>query len=220
VLYGNTGFDPLKDFAHIMLVAVSHSVLVVHPTVAANSVTELIALSKQQRLLFGSGSNGTPGHLAGELFKQVTGAEITHVPYKGNPAAVQSVLAGETHMFIAAVPSVLQHVKSGRVRALGLANERRSRFLPDVPTLAEVGARGAEVETFFTLSAPAGTPKTIIDRLHRELERILNLTDVRERLLQNGIEPIGLGADEAVRRIERDSKKWSAIVKRGGIKVD
>ncbi len=147
VLYQNTGFDPLKDLAPVSLIAKSKSVLVVHPSTGVNTAQELIALAKVKPLSFASGSNGSPGHLSGELFKQVTGVDMLHVPYKGNPPAVASTVAGETQVFIAALSTMLPHIKSGRVKALLMANLNRDATLPDVPSAAEAGVPGIEVDT-------------------------------------------------------------------------
>ncbi len=220
VLYQNTGFDPLKDLAPITLVAKSKSVLVVHPSTGVNSVQELIALAKVKPLSFASGSNGTPGHLSGELFKQVTGVDMLHVPYKGNPPAVAATVAGETQVFIAALSTMLPHIKSGRVKALLMANVNRDATLPDLPTAAEAGVPGIEVDTWYALSAPARTPKTIIDRLHREITSILRMPDIRERMLYAGLEPAGQSGEEVARLIERDLKRWAPVIKRAGIKID
>ncbi|MFN0301226.1 MAG: Bug family tripartite tricarboxylate transporter substrate binding protein [Burkholderiales bacterium] len=201
VLYQNPGFDPLKDLAPVSLIAKSKSVLVVHPSTGVNTVQELIALAKVKPLSFASGSNGTPGHLSGELFKQVTGVDMLHVPYKGNPPAVAATIAGETQVFIAALPTMLPHIKSGRVKALVMANLHRDTTLPDVPSAAEAGVPGIEVDSWFALSAPARTPKAIIDRLHREIAGILRMPDIRERMLNAGLEPAGQPGEEVTRLI-------------------
>ncbi|MFM9966864.1 MAG: Bug family tripartite tricarboxylate transporter substrate binding protein [Burkholderiales bacterium] len=220
VLYPKVGFDPLKDFAPVTLLAKSQSLLVVHSSVPANTAQELIALAKQKPLVFASGGNGTPGHLSGELFKQVTGVNMTHVPYSGNTGAVASIIAGETQMFIAAISTMVSHVKSGRVRALLIANENRATVLPAVPTAAEAGVPGIEVDTWFGLLAPARTPQDLIDKLHREVANALRTPELRERLQQTGVEPSGLPGPEVTRLIERDLKKWAPVIARAGIKVD
>jgi tripartite-type tricarboxylate transporter receptor subunit TctC len=220
VLYQNPGFDPLKDLAPICVIAKAKSVLVVHPTTGVDTVQALIALAKQKPLAFASGSNGSPGHLSGELFKQVANIDMLHVPYKGNAAAVASAVSGETQVFIAALPTMLPHIKSGRVKALLMANVSRDATLPDVPTAAEAGVPGIEVESWFALSAPASTPKRIIDLLHREVAGVLRMPDVRERILTAGLEPGGQPGAEVTRLIERDLKKWGPVIKRAGIKVD
>ena len=220
VLYQKPGFDPLKDFAPITLLAKSQSVLVVHASVAANTVQELMSLARQKPLTFASGGNGTPGHLSGELFKHVTGVNMTHVPYSGNTGAVASALSGETHMFIAAISTMVAHIKSGRVRALLVANENRATVLPGVPNAAEAGVPGIEVDTWFGLLAPTRTPQDVIDKLHREVANALRSPELRERLQQTGVEPVGLPGPEVTRLIERDLKKWAPVIVRAGIKVD
>jgi tripartite-type tricarboxylate transporter receptor subunit TctC len=220
VLYPNPGFDPLKDLAPIALVARIKSVLVVHPSTGVNTVQELIALARQKQLSFASGASGSPGHLAGELFKQVTGVDMLHVPYKGNAPAVIATVSGEVSMFIAAMSTMLPHIKAGKVKALLVANVNRDATLPDVPTAAEAGVPGIEMDSWFALSAPARTPREIIDRLHREVASALRMPDVRERMLAVGLEPAGQPGEEVTRLIERDLKKWGAVIKRAGIKVD
>ncbi len=220
VLYQKPGFDPLKDFAPITLLAKSQSVLVVNASVAANTVQELMSLARQKPLTFASGGNGTPGHLSGELFKHVTGVNMTHVPYSGNTGAVASALSGETHMFIAAISTMVAHIKSGRVRALLVANENRATVLPGVPNAAEAGVPGIEVDTWFGLLAPTRTPQDVIDKLHREVANALRSPELRERLQQTGVEPVGLPGPEVARLIERDLKKWAPVIVRAGIKVD
>ncbi|MSQ71210.1 MAG: tripartite tricarboxylate transporter substrate binding protein [Betaproteobacteria bacterium] len=220
VLYQKPGFDPHQDFSPVTLLAKSQSVLVVNAGVAANSVKELIALARQKPLTFASGGNGTPGHLSGELFKQVAGVDMTHVPYKGNAAAVASVVSGETQMFIAAMTTMLPQVKAGRVRALVIANENRAAALPGVPNAAEAGVSGIEVDSWFALLAPARTPQEVIDKLHREVANALRDPDLRARLEQASLEPLGLPSAEVTRLIERDLKKWGPVIARAGIKVD
>ena len=220
VLYQKPGFDPLKDFAPITLLAKSQSVLVVNANVAANTVQELMSLARQKPLTFASGGNGTPGHLSGELFKHVTGVNMTHVPYSGNTGAVASALSGETHMFIAAISTMVAHIKSGRVRALLVANENRATVLPGVPNAAEAGVPGIEVDTWFGLLAPTRTPQDVIDKLHREVANALRSPELRERLQQTGVEPVGLPGPEVARLIERDLKNWAPVSVRAGIKVD
>ena len=220
VLYQKPGFDPHKDFAPVTLLAKSQSVLVVHASVAANTVQELIALARQKPMTFASGGNGTPGHLSGELFKHVTGVNMTHVPYSGNTGAVASILSGETQMFIAAISTMVSHIKTGRVRALLVANENKAAVVPGVPTAAEAGLPGIEVDTWFGLLAPARTPQDVIDKLHREVTNALRTPDLRERLQQSGVEPAGLPGAEVTRLIERDLKKWAPVIARAGIKID
>ena len=220
VLYQNTGFDPLKDLAPISLVAKSKSVLVVHPSIGVNTVQELIALAKVKPLSFASGSNGTPGHLSGELFKQVTGIDMLHVPYKGNPPAVAATVAGEVQVFIAALSTILPHIKSGRVKALLMANVNRDVTLPDLPTAAEAGVPGIEVDSWDALAAPARTPPEVIATLNAEIVRHLGSESMKEQLERQGVEARGTTPAELAAFIRAELAKWGKVVRDSGAKAE
>jgi tripartite-type tricarboxylate transporter receptor subunit TctC len=218
-VYGKVGFDPLRDFAPVALVTESGSALVLNPSVPANSVGELIALAKKQPLAYASGGNGSPGHLIGELFKLATGAPLTHVPFKGNAPAVQSILAGHTQVFFSSIPGVVRHVRAGKLKGLAVTSAKRSPYLPELPTLAEGGLR-IETKSWFALFAPAGTPQPIIDRLYREADAAVKQPDVREKLTQQGLDAVVAPPDVLAGRMRSDAEKWGRVVREAKIAPD
>ena len=221
-LYPDSGHDPIRDLAPIALFATSPLMLVVHPSVPAHSVRELIALAKSApgRLNHGSGGGGSPAHLAAELFKAMTGTKMTHVPFKGVAPSVLAVIAGEIDLTFASIAAVLPQVKAQRLRALAVSTPRRSQIVPELPTIAEAGVPGYEVTTWFALFGPAALPKDIIARLNAEVTRILALPDVRERLYDSGAEPGSLTADELGAFVRADAARWAKVIKAAGIKGD
>ena len=221
-LYPDSGHDPIRDLAPIALFATSPLMLVVHPSVPAHSVQEVIALARSAptRLNHGSGGGGSPAHLAAELFKALTGAKMTHVPFKGVAPSVLAVIAGQIDLTFATIAAVLPQVKAQRLRALAVSTPRRSRIVPALPTVAEAGVPGYEVTTWFGLFGPAALPKDIIARLHIEVTRILALPDVRERLYNDGGEPGNLTVDEFGAFIRADAARWAKVIKAAGIKGD
>jgi tripartite-type tricarboxylate transporter receptor subunit TctC len=221
-LYSNLPYDPLRDFAPIAMLVIQPTVLVVHPSLAARSVKEFLALAKADpgKISYATPGNGTPFHLSGELFNAQTGIGLVHVPYKGFQPATVDLLSGRVQSSFATVLDVLPHVKSGKLRPLVYTGAKRHVLLPDVPTTAEAGIQNAESVSFFALVAPAGTPRDIITRLNAEITRIKAQPDVRERLVQEfGVEPgiDSLGEFEAFLRNE--VVKWAKVVKASGIKV-
>ena len=221
-LYAKMPYDSTRDFAPITLVAIVPNMLVVHPSVPAKSVAELVQLAKSKpgELNFASSSTGGSPHLSGEMFKQMTGANIVHVPYKGSAPAVTDLLGGQVSMMFDNMPSVLPHVKAGKLRALGVTSARRSPAAPDIPTIAESGVPGYEVDSWFGLLAPAGTPKEIVAKLSAEIVRILQMPDVNERLAQQGAVPVGNTPEQFAEHIARETAKWAKVVKTSGAKVD
>ena len=221
-LYPKLAYDPVKDFAAITLVAAAPVALVAHPSVPAASVAELLALAKQKpgTLTFGSAGSGTPGHLSGEIFKSMTGAQIVHVPYKGSAPAISDLLGGQINLMFDPVQSVLGHVKSGKIRALGVSSARRSSILPAVPTVAEGGVAGYETTAWWGVVAPARTPREIVARLDQAIGKALADADFKARLQEIGIETVGLGPDAFVRFQAAEIAKWGAAVKAAGAKVD
>src|SRR5205814_1703651 len=189
-LYKTMPYDAVKDFAPITLVAVTPNVLVVNPSLPVNSVKELIAYAKANpgKLSFGSGSNGSAGHLAGELFKVDTGADMVHIPFKGGAPAMQALLAGDTQLMFDNLANAMPQVKAGKLRALAVTTAERSKLAPDLPTMAEAGLRGFDISTWFGLLAPAGTPPDVIARWNADVTRILAAPDMRERLAAQGAE--------------------------------
>ncbi len=219
-LYPEAGRDPLKELAPIALFATSPLMLVVHPSVPAHSVRELIALAKSapNRLNHGSGGGGSPAHLAAELFKALTGTQMTHVPFKGVAPSVIAVIAGQIDLTFATIAAVLPQVKAQRLRAVAVSTPRRSQLVPDVPTIAEAGVPGYEVTTWFGLFAPAALPKDVVAKLNVEVNRILALPDVRGRLYNEGAESIRMSVDEFSAFVQADAARWAKVIKTAGIK--
>jgi tripartite-type tricarboxylate transporter receptor subunit TctC len=221
-LYPTLAYDPVRDFATVTLVAEAPVALVAHPSVPAASVAELVALARQKPgvLTFGSAGSGTPGHLSGEIFKSMTGAQIVHVPYKGSAPAVTDLLGGQINLMFDPVQSVLQHIKSGKIRALGVSSARRAAILPDVPTIAEAGVPGYETAAWWGVVAPARTPHAIVERLHQAIAAALAGAELKARLREMGIETVGLGPDAFAKFQFDEISKWGAAVKAAGAKVD
>jgi tripartite-type tricarboxylate transporter receptor subunit TctC len=221
-LFPKMPYDAIKDFAPISLVAITPNVLVVNPVLPVATAKDFIAYAKANpgKLAFGSGSNGSAGHLAGELFKAETGADMLHVPFKGAAPAMQALLAGDTQLMFDNLASAAPQVKAGKLKALAVTTAQRSKLAPDLPTLAEAGLPGFDITTWFGLLAPAGTPPEVIARWNAEVTRVLNAPDVRERLLALGAEPAPGSAQEFAQFIGREMTKYARIVKLSGAKVD
>ena len=221
-LYSKLSFDPVKDFAPVTLLATVPNVLVVHPSVKANNVKELIALAKANpgRLNYASSGNGTSIHLSGELFKTMTGTFMTHIPYRGSAPAVADLLAGQVDLMFDNLPSALPHIKAGKLRALGVTSAARSAALPDVPTIAEAGVPGYEASSWFGLVAPAGTPAPIVAKLQQTIAKSFGNPQVRERLQGQGAEPVGNPPEAFARYIQDEIAKWAKVVKASGARVD
>jgi tripartite-type tricarboxylate transporter receptor subunit TctC len=221
-LYKTIGFDPEKDFAPISLIGTQGSVLVVNPKVPAHSMAELIALAKANpgKLNFASSGYGAAAHLAGELFKTQAHIDIVHVPYKGAAAALQDVIAGQDQMMFATIASAVGHIKSGLVRALAVTTLERTAILPDVPTIDELGLHGFDATTWHGIVAPAGTPKEIIEVLHRATVEALYDPAVRQLLAQLGVDIVGDTPGEFAAYIKAEIPKWTAVIKASGAKLD
>jgi len=221
-LYGKLPFDPIKDFAPVTLVASVPNVLVVNSTVDSKSVKELIALAKSKpgQLAFASSGNGTSIHLAGELFKSMTGTAMLHIPYKGSAPAIAELLGGQTNMMFDNLPSAMPHIKSGRLRALAVTSIRRSPALPDIPTIAETGISGYEASSWFGVLAPAGTPKDVVAKIQADIAKALNAPEIKERLSGQGAEPVGNTPEQFAEHIKAESAKWAKVVRDSGAKVD
>jgi tripartite-type tricarboxylate transporter receptor subunit TctC len=214
MIFSNVGYDPRKDFAAIGLIGMAPSVLVVHPSVAAHSVAELISAAEAApgKIQYGSPGIGTVNHLAGELLASMADIKITHIPYKGTGPAINDLLGGHISMMFAPIPAAHGNIAAGMLRALGVSSLQRSRLLPEVPTIAEAGVPGFEVVQRSVLLAPAGTPRAIIERLNKELNAVLATDEVRQRLALEGGEPMP-GAPEAYAAdIDREEMKWSKLV--------
>ena len=222
-LYPKFPYDPVRDFRHIALLVQVPNVLVVNTDVAARSVADLIRLAKAQpgRLDFASGSTGSTGHLAGELFKQLTGTYMVHIPYKGSAPAVADLSAGRVQLMFDNLASALPHIQAGKVRALAVTTARRSTFLPDLPTLEEAGVRPFDLTTWWGLMAPAGTPQSIVDRLAAAARRALQAPELRERWRAMGSEPPAITTPaEFTAFVERERQLYAVLVKRAGATID
>jgi tripartite-type tricarboxylate transporter receptor subunit TctC len=219
-LFAKLPYDPVKDFAAVSGLALLPLIMAVNAELPAKSVAELVALSKTQPMNFASSGSGGAPHMAAELFKSVTGAPIVHVPYKGSGPAVTDLVGGRVQIMFDAAPSLIQHVRSGKLRVLAAASTERNRLLPDVPTFAELGHPQVSVSLWYGLLAPAGTPRPIIDRLNREVGRVLDAADVKDRLQAQGAEPMR-GTPEAFAAFMREEMaKWAPVVKQAGIKAE
>ena len=221
-LYKRIGFDAQKDFAPVSLLAVSPNVLVAHPSLPVASVAELIALAKAKpgQLKFASGGNGSTGHLAGELFQQAGAVSMLHVPYRGGPQAVTDLIGGQVDLLFFTVPSVLPHVKSGRLKALAITSPGRSAVLPDLPTIAEAGIKGFDASPWFGLLAPSGTPQPVLDRLAREMTAAWRDEEVKAKLAQQGADPVTNTPAEFAALIKADLQRWAEVVRRAGVTLD
>jgi tripartite-type tricarboxylate transporter receptor subunit TctC len=215
-------FDPVKDFAPIALLATGALGVYINPEVPAKNMRDFVALVKSQpgKLYYSSPGNGGPQHLAMELLKLETGMDIIHVPYKGAAGAITDLVGGQVQAMISALQTVAPHVKSGRLRMLAVMSSHRAEAFPDVPTLKEAGLPDLEVETWYAIFAPAGTPAAIVARVNRDVNELLKEADVRAVLAKQGLEPAG-GTPEALgARVERDLASWTRVVKAAGIKAD
>ena len=221
-LYRSVPYDPLKDFAPITLGITVPNILVVHPSVAATSVRELISLAKAKpgTLAFASAGNGTSGHLALELFRLSAGADVIHVPYKGGGPALAEVLAGQVQALFSIALAAMPQIRAGKLRALAITSARRSPVAPDLPTVDEAAFPGFEVIGWFGWLAPAATPRPIIARLNAELVRALKMPDVRERLLSQSTEPVGNTPQEFAAFMKSEHAKWAKVIKAAQIKVE
>ena len=220
LIFANVGYDPRKDFAGIGLIGMAPSVLAVHPSVPARSVADLIGIAKAEpgKIQYGSPGIGTTNHLAGELLAAMTGIKITHIPYKGTGPAITDLLGGHIAMMFAPIPAAHGNVSAGALRALGVTSLKRSSLWPDIPTVAETGLPGFEVVQRSALLAPAGTPRTIIERLNKELNAVLANDEVRRRLAVEGGEPVPGAPEEYAADIDREEMRWSKLVATIGLK--
>jgi tripartite-type tricarboxylate transporter receptor subunit TctC len=220
-IYDKLPFDSVNDFAGVTLVAGGPNVLVVHPSLPARNLGEFITYAKANpgKLKYASGGHGSPSHLAGELFNILADVDIKHVPYKGHAAAGVALSEGrEVQLMYDAIFTCVDHIKKGDWRALAVTLPRRAPILPDLPTMAEGGLNGYEVSPAMGVLAPAGTPKAIIDKLNKELVRILRMPDVIAKIRADGAEPVGNTPEEYSKYIRSEVDKWSEISRRAGIK--
>jgi tripartite-type tricarboxylate transporter receptor subunit TctC len=223
-LYGaKMPYDPLKDFAHVALIATLPNVLVVNPAVPANNVKELIAHLKANpgKLSFASAGNGTSQHMSGELFKSMTGTEIQHIPYKGSAPGIGAVLSGEVQMMWDNALIAVPHVKAGKLRALGITADKPSAALPGIPTIADAGGLpGYSITSWQGVFAPAGTPPELVRRLNTEINRILQTPEMREKLVNLGADAGSMNTDQFTAFIKAEITKFADVVKKSGAKID
>lgn len=215
-------FDLQKDFAPISIVGVVPLVLVVNPSVPAQSARDFIELAKAKpgSLTFASAGNGSPQHLAGEMFKLLTKTDLLHVPYKGSGPAMIDLIGGQVSSMIETAPASVSHIKAGKLRALMVATQERVPTLPDVPTAAEAGLPGFEVSSMFGIAAPAGTSQPIIDRLNKELAGILQLAEVQAKLQEQGVNPTHTTPEAAAQRIREELDRWGKVIAEANVKAD
>lgn len=221
-LYTKIPYDNVKDFEPVSLVATATIILVLHPSVSAKSVGELISLAKSKpgELTFGSPGNGTPQHLAGELFNTMAGVKMVHVPFKGAVPAIIDLLGGRVSLIFSSAPPALPHVKTGKIRALAVTSAKRSSVAPDLPTISESGLPGYEVINWYGVLAPAGAQKAIVAKLNAEIVKILNMPDVKERLSAVGIETFSSTPAQFAAFIKDETAKWAKVVKFSGARLD
>jgi len=212
-------YDPLRDFAPVAMLVMSPQVLVVHPSVPATSVSELVALAKSQpgTLNFASVGTGTSPHLGGELLQSLTGTKLVHVPYKGTAPAMTDLISGQVHLMFSSMPTVLAHVKSGRLRLLATGGTKRSAVIAETPTVAE-SVPGFELVTWYAIFAPSRTPDAVIRRLNIEIGKVLADSESRERMTAQGLEPAIMSPEELRRYTREDMSRWGRLIKAAGIK--
>ena len=221
-LYPKLSYDTVKDLAPITLVGRQPNILVVHPSVPAKTIRDLVALAKArpQQVNYGSGGVGTAGHLATELFMMMTGAQLMHVPYKGLGPALTDLMGGHVQVAISTMASALPQVKAGKLRPLAVTTLQRSAFFPEVPTMAEAGVKGYEFNTWYGLLAPAGTPRAVIDRLNKETVKVLGAPPLKEQFASQGLETWPSIPEEFAAYLKNEVAKWAKVVKRSGVKPE
>ena len=221
-LYRKLPYDTLRDFAPVTFLGYAPLILIVHPGVPVKSVKELIELAKSKpgQLKFPSSGSGGSTHLAGELFKSMAGVDMVHVPYQGGAAPLLAMMNGQVDLGFDSIVQALPHVKSGRLRVLAISSAKRSSTAPEIPTVSEAGVPGVEVAPWFGVVAPVGTPRGIILKLNKEINRIIEAVDVRERLATLGVEVAGTTPEQFSAHLSAETAKWARVVKDAGARVD
>jgi tripartite-type tricarboxylate transporter receptor subunit TctC len=219
-LYREVRYDPVKDFAAITHGISVPNILVVHPSVPAASIKELIALGKAKPVNFASAGNGSTGHLALEQFRIVSGMQITHIPYKGGGPALAELIGGQVQALFSLALAATPQIKAGKVRALAITSAQRSRVAPEIPTVAELGFPGFEVIGWFGWLAPARTPVEIVGRLNADIVKALRSPETQDRLITLGCEPVGNSSREFAAYVSAERDKWAKVIKRAGIRID
>ncbi len=218
-LYKNLSYNPVKDLAQVALVASAPNLLVVNPGLGLNSVDDLVKLarSKPGQVSFSSAGNGTSGHLAGELLRSQAKVELMHVPYKGQADAISAVIRGEVAFAFVAIPGTLALVKDGRIKAIAVTSAARSRLVPDLPTVTQAGYKDFEVLAWYCMSAPAGTPAPIVNRLAAEIEKVVNEPATKDKFTQLGMEPNFKKGQDFIAYMAKESAKWGKVIKDANI---
>ena len=220
-LYAKLGYDPVKDFEPVSLVASTPNILVVHPSVAVKTVPDLVALAKAKpgTLNYPSAGIGSSSHLAGELFDNLAGVKMVHVPYKGGGPAMTDLLGGQVQLMFATMPAAMPHVRSGKVRAIAVTSAKRSQAMPELPTIGET-LKGYDASTWYGVLAPAKTPRAIVNQLHGEIVKLLKVAETHDRLLAQGFEPVGGTPAEFAAYIKSEMAKWAKVIMAAGIKPE
>lgn len=221
-IYPKLPFDTAKDFEPVGTVASLPQILVAHPSFPANSVAELIKLAKERpgSVQFASVGNGSPGHLAGELFNLRTGTQIVHIPYRGGGPAVNDVIGGQVPLLWVSIPAAAQFVKTGKLKALAVSTTKRSAAFPDVPTVQEAGVADFEVDSWYAMFVPAKTPKPVIDKLNKALNQVVADPEIKDKLLAQGSEAVGGTPESLGKAVAAELPKWAALVKQANIKIE
>ena len=219
-LYKKLPFDPIRDLQPVTLIASSPFLLMVHPSIAAKTPRELIALAKTRKLTFASGGIGSSGHLATELFSSMAGIELTHVPYKGAGPALIDTLGGQVNVIMSSIVSGMPYAKAGRLRALAITTRTRSPALPELPTISESALPGYDFSSWYGLMVPAGTPQPVIGRLHDETVKALKLPDLQQRLASEGCDAVGSTPEQLAAYIKSEMARWAKVVKASGMQAE
>lgn len=221
-LYAKLGYDLLRDFAPVTLLATNPGVLVAHPTLPVKTVKEMIALARARpgELTYSSSGSGTPNHLAAELFSYMAGIKMIHVPYKGGGNSMIGLISGEVSLSFASMPSAIAHIRSGKLKAIAVTTAQRSPSMPALPTVIEAGVPGYEAETWFGLFVPAGTPKEIIARLNAEVHKVLKLPDVIQQLDNAGLQVRSSTPEQCAAYTRNEVEKWAKVIKAANMRAD
>lgn len=221
-LYKNLGWDPVKDFVPVATLAAVLFVAVVNVDLPAKNTQELIGLAKREegKLTYASAGNGSVNHLLGVLFSTAAGVKMTHVPYKGAAPALTDTIGGQVTMSFTSLPSAVGHIKAGRLRGIAVTGPQRSESQPDIPTLAESGLRGFDVNPWFGLLAPVGTPEAVVNQLNRDINEALQSADVRKRFADQGAVPLVMSPAQFAAQVKGDLEKWEKVVRDPGAKID
>ena len=221
-LYANAGYDPRKDFAPIGLIATSALVVLVHPSIAAKSISELVALAKREpgKLNYASAGPGSGIHLAAELFASMAGIKLTHIPYRGSAPALNDLVGGHVNIYFSSLPPAVGIAGEGKVRALAVTGPQRSHVFPELPTVAEAGLPGYEAVLHYGIVAPAGTPRSIVDKLNAALREALASEETKAVLIGTGADPLSSTPEQYAADIDHEETRWSRIVKAAGVKAN